>query len=314
MKNTHQNYLTMCRNVKRFYRQNEIQIDQFNGLRNNFVNLAALVDRLQIEFDKSISYSNGFSIERARKREDLQNNCLIISASIVNLRETLKYKPIEQLNTFIDLDMVELSVLNEEDLLDYASSLYDLMLLCEPRLKIQGLRQKQIDAFSSALTLSALDYPMNKQSIEMRKEASLQSLKAYAELNEFLTDKLDVAMQILEVSNADLYAKYVQARKIIPFDLNSPATFQGQLIDGDVKLVAMIKYDRDREFRVSVDGGNAIWGLSNTSNKIEFARPVNAREKLNIICRNVAPEGDFLLIQSVNPKQPLDFKIWITES
>lgn len=314
MKNTHQNYLTMCRNVKRFYRQNETLIDQFNGLRNNFINLSALVDRLQIEFDKSISYSNGFSIERARKREDLQNNCLVISAAIVNLRETLKYKPIEQLNTFVDLDMVELSVLNEEDLLDYASSLYDLMLLCEPRLKIQGLRQKQIDAFSSALTLSALDYPMSKQSIEMRKEASLQSLKAYAELNEFFTDKLDVAMQSLESNYSDLYANYLLARKIIPFDLNAPATFQGQLKDGEVQLITSIKYDRDREFRVSVDGGNAIWGLSNKIDKIEFARPVNAREKLNLICRNVAPEGDYLLIQSVNPNQILNYKIWITES
>lgn len=314
MKNTHQNYLTMCRNVKRFYRLNEIQIDQFIGLRNNFVNLAALVDRLQIEFDKSISYSNGFSIERARKREELQNNCLIISASIVNLRETLKYKPIEQLNTFVDLDMVELSVLNEEDLLDYASGLYDLMLLCEPRLKIQGLRQKQIDAFSSALTLSALDYPMNKQSIEMRKEASLQSLKAYADLNDFFTDKLDVAMQSLESSNAELYTKYLHARKVVPFDLDTPATFQGQLLDGEVKLIATMKYDRDREIRVSVEGGNAIWGLSNKTDKIDFARPVNAREKLNIICRNIAPEGDYLLIQSVNPKQTLNFKIWITES
>lgn len=314
MKNTHQNYLKMCRNVKRFYRQNEEILDKAKGLTNYFINLAALVDRLQMEFDKSISYSNGFSIERARKREELQNNCIIISDSVVNLRETLKYKPIEQLNAFVNLDMIELSVLNEEDLIDYASGLYDIMLICEPRLKIQGLRQKQIDSFVSALTLSALDYPMNKLSIEMRKEASLQSLKAYADLNEFISDKLDLAMAAFENSLPELYLNYQNARKIIPFDLNTPASFQGNIIDGNVHLLTTMKYDRDREIRVSVEGGNAIWGLGNKEDRIDYSRPVNSREKLNIICRNIGPEGDNILIQSVNPKQTIHYKVWITES
>lgn len=314
MKNTHQNYLNMCKHVKRFYRQNEEILDKAKGLTNYFINLSALVDRLQIEFDKSISYSNGFSIERARKREELQNNCLVISEAIVSLRETLKYKPIEQLNSFANLDMIELSVLNEEDLIDYASALYDLMLICEPRLKIQGLRQKQIDSFVSALTLSALDYPMNKHSIEMRKEASLQSLKAYADLNEFMTDKLDLAMAAFENSAPELYIKYQNARKVVPFDLNSPASFEGVISDGGVHLITSIKYDRDREIRVSVEGGNAIWGLGNTPDKIDHSRPVNTREKLNIICRNIGPKGNYILIQSVNPKQDIHYKIWITES
>lgn len=314
MKNTHQNYLTMCRNVKRFYRQNEAIVDQHKGLCNHFINLATLVDRLQMEFDKSNSYVNGFTIERARKREELQNNCLVISTAIINLRETLKYKPIEQLHTFVDLDAIELSVLNEEDLLDYASGLYDIMLVCEPRLKIQGLRQKQIDAFSSALTLSALDYPMSKQSIEMRKEASLQCLKAYAELNDFFTEKLDLAMLNIANESPDIYQNYLLARTVVPFDLNSTPTFQGKLSNGEVQLIALLKYDRNREIRVSIEGGNAIWGLSSKLNKIEYARPVNAREKLNLICRNIGPEGDYILIQSVNPQQDLFYKIWITES
>jgi len=314
MKNTHQNYLDMCRNIKRFYRQNEEVLDKAKGLANHFINLSVLVDRLQIEFDKSISYSNGFSIERARKREDLQNNSIVISAAIINLRETLKYKPIEQLNDFVDLDIIELSVLNEEDLIDYASGLYDLMLVCEARLKIQGLRQKQIDAFISAITLSALDYPMNKRSIEMRKEASLQSLKAYADLNEFIIEKLDLAMAAFENSSPELYNQYLDARIVKSFDLNTPATIEGTLIDGSVRVLEQLKYDRDREIRVSVEGGNAIWGLSNNQDKIEFARPINTREKLNIICRNIGPSGNLILIQAVNPKQAVHFKIWITES
>ncbi len=314
MKNTHQNYLVMCRQLKKFYRQNEDVLDSAKSMANHFINLSTLVDRLQIEFDKSISYSNGFSIERARKREELQNNCIVISNSIVNLRETLKYKPIEQLNSFVDLDMIELSVLNEEDLIDYASGLYDVMLICEPRLKIQGLRQKQIDSFVSALTLSALDYPMNKHSIEMRKEASLQSLKAYADLNEFISEKLDMAMSVFEISSPELYAKYQEARKVKMFDLNTAADFKGIINDGEVHLITSMKYDRDREIRVSVEGGNAIWGLSNNSSKIDHSRPVNSREKLNIICRNIGPEGDSILIQSVNPNQPIHYKVWITES
>lgn len=314
MKNTHQNYLNMCRKVKKFYRQNEDVIDKAKGIANFFINLSSLVDRLQIEFDKSISYTNGFSIERARKREELLNSCVKLSNALIKLRETLKYKPIEQLNAFVDRDFIELSIMNEEDLIDYASALYDLTLVCEPRLKIQGLKQKEIDGFVSALTLCALDYPMNKYSIEMRKQASLLSLKAYSDLNEFFAEKLDPAMAAFENAFPEIYFDYQTSRRIDTFDINSIADIEGELNDGNVHLLKELKYDRDREFRVSVSGGNAIWGLSNHTNKIDNSRPINTREKISIKSRIIGNEGNLLLIQSINPKQKIQYKIWITES
>lgn len=314
MKNTQQNFLYMCRKVKKFYRLHEEVIDNNKNLANLFINLSSLVDRLQIEFDKSISYSNGFSIERARKREELQNNILMITEALIKLRDSLKYKPIEQLSAFIDLDFVEMSVMNEEDILDYSSNLYDLLMTCEARLKIQGLRQKKIDSFISSLTLFALDYPMNKYSIEMRKQASLQSLKAYTELTQFFMDKMDPAMSALETTFPNIYADYQIARTIVPFEVNNKADFEGVLNDGNVHIIVTLKYDRDREYRVSVNGGNAIWGLSNKIEKIEHCRPINSREKINLLSRHIGDNGDNLMIQAVNATQAIEYKVWIIES
>jgi len=304
----------MCRKVKKFYRLHEDEIDKFKNLSNLFINLTSLFDRLQIEFEKSVSYSNGYSIERARKREDLQNNILVITEALIKLRDSLKYKPIEQLSAFIDFDFIELSVMNEEDMLDYSSNLYDLLIICEARLKIQGLRQKKIDSFVSSLTLFALDYPMNKLSIEMRKQASLQCLKAYTDLNQFFTEKLDPGMSTIETTLPQVFSDYLSARTIIPFDFNSKANFEGVLHDGNVHVITSIKYDRDREFRVSVNGGNAIWGLSDKIEKIEHCRPVNSREKINLLSRHIGDNGDKLMIQAVNPTQAIEYKVWIIES
>lgn len=314
MKNTHQNYLYMCQRLKKFYRRNEQLIDANKGLANYFINLGAFVDQLQMEFEKSITNYNGFSIERARKRDELQTQSIRISNAIIYLRQNLKYKPIEQLNTFIERDFLELSMMNEEELLDYASGLYDLFLICEPRLKIQGLKQKEIDAFVNALTLCALDYPMNKYSIEHRKQASLLSLKAHAELTEFIQNKLDVAMEAFGLNQPELLKEYHQIRLIEPFDLNSKPDLEGEITDGAVHILKKIRYDRDREFRVSVEGGNAIWGLSNSVTKIENCRPINSREKINVLSRWIGNEGDYLMIQNVNPSQILYYKVWITES
>lgn len=304
----------MCHRLKKFYRRHEHIIDQTKGLSAYFVNLSAMVDQLQIEFEKSISNYNGFSIERARKRDELQNQTVKMSASIAYLRQTLKYKPIEQLSSFVDKDIIELSTLNEEELLDYCSSLYDLFLVCEPRLKIQGLKQKEVDLFVNALTLCALDYPMNKYSIEMRKQASLMSLKAHADLTEFIQNKLDVAMEAFGINHTDLLLEYQKLRIIEPFNIYSKADFEGELSDGQVHVLKKIRYDRDREFRVSVEGGNAIWGLSSNINKIEHCRPVNPREKINILSRWIGIDGDYLMIQNINQSQKIQYKIWITES
>lgn len=314
MKSTFQNYIYMCQRLKKFYRRNEMLIDQDKELSNNFHKLTALCDKLCLEFEKSVSNYNGFSIERARKREELQNNCIVVSSALVSLRSAMKYKLIEQLTGFVDHDLIELSIMNEEELLDYASNLYDIYLICEPRLKIQGFRQKDIDSFVSSLTLFALDYPMNKYLVEMRNHANLQSMKAHAELNEFIEQKLDASMLEFGKQHPELYTEYQKNRELENFDFEMEPDFQGELTDGDVHVLASLPYDRDREFRMKVEGGNAIWGLGNKKDKIDNCRPVNSRDSINIISRWLGDSGNYLMIQNVNPNQKISFKVWVTES
>lgn len=313
MKNNHQNFLQMCKHVKRFYRKYEKVLDQSNSVKNYFIQLNVLIDKLQMEFDQSIAYNNGFSIERARKRDALQNTGIVISNALMNLKETMKYKQIEELKTFVGLEFVELSTMNEVELIDYASNLFDLLTLCEQRLKNAGLKQKDIDSFTNALTLCALDFPMNRYSIELRKQATLHCLKAFADITDFFHEKLDITIETFKVSNPDLYFEYQNARRVEAFDINQIATHEGKIHDGKVHVIAKYKYEMNRDFRVSVFGGNAVWGLSDNADRIKYGRPINTREKINVRSRIIGNDGDFLVIQSVNPEAELEYKIWVTE-
>jgi hypothetical protein len=313
MKNNHQQYIEMCKNVIRFYRKNEDFLDQIPDVKNYFLQLSALKDKLGQEFDLSISYSNGYSISRARKRDELQNQCLLMGADLTKLKDSIKYKPIQELKSFISLKYEDMDKLNEIEMIDYASRIYDLLTLAKPRLKIQGTKEKDIDAFTQILTLNALDMPMSRQSIEERKLATLNSLKTYSDLIEIFNENLDPIFEKMKEKESLLVHQYQLARQVYVFDTSKPSDFEGVLTNDEVHKIGEFKYDFNREFRVSVEGGNAIWGLSNNSDSIEHSRPITPREKILIKSRIIGDSGDLLLIQAINKDVEIRYKVWIKD-
>lgn len=303
----------MCRNVIRFYRRHEEFLDQLPDVKNYFLQLSALKDKLGQEFDLSISYNNGYSISRARKRDDLQKQCLLMGAELTRLKDSIKYKPIQELKTFVSLKYEDMDRLNETEMMDYASRIYDLLNLAKPRLKIQGTKEKDMDTFTQVLTLSALDIPMNRQSIEERKLATLNSLKTYSDLIVFFNEKLDPIFENLNEKESNMVYEYKLARQVPEFDTNTPSDFEGVLTNDEVHLIGEFKYDFNREFRVVVEGGNAIWGLSNNRDSIEHSRPITPREKIIIKSSIIGDYGDLLLIQAVNQDSEIKYKVWIRD-
>jgi hypothetical protein len=313
MKNNHQQYIEMCKNVIRFYRKNEDYLDLIPDVKNYFLQLSALKDKLGQEFDLSISYYNGYSISRARKRDELQKQCLLMGADLTKLKDSIKYKPIHELKSFICLKYEDMDKLNETEMMDYASKIYDLLELAKPRLKIQGTKEKDMDAFTQVLTLNALDLPMNRQSIEERKSATLNSLKTYSDLIEIFNENLDPIFESIKDKESELVHQYNLARQVPIFDTNTPCDFDGTLKNDEVHLIGEFKYDFNREFRMSVEGGNAIWGLSNSADSIEHSRPITPREKILIKSRIIGDDGNLLLIQAVNKDAEIRYKVWIED-
>lgn len=313
MKNHHLNYLHMCIRVKKFYRRNEQILDTNLEIPNLIRTLIKLIDNLEEHFESSISYTNGYSYERARKREELQFYCMQFTEHLKKVQTNIKYKPHKLLSNFDFFDQVKLNILEEEELIVYASDLYDLSNSLESRLKTIGIYQKSIERFSGILTLYALDLPMNRVSTEGRKISNTLTIKILEDLDDFYSNKLDPAVASFEKSHPIIFDQYKVARQILAYNLGRDEDYNGTLVNMDLISIANIPYNRDREIVLTVEGGNAIWGLSKYPNTINYSRPVKENEVLALKSRVVGPSGDYLMIQSVNPENKIQYKVWLSD-
>ena len=303
----------MCIRVKKFYRKNEQVLDNNVEIPIFIRSLVKLIDNLEEHFENSISYTNGYSYERARKREELQFYCTQFSEHLKKVQSTIKYKPHKTLSKFDFYDQVKLNLFEEEDLIIYASDLYDLATNLESRLKTIGIYQKSIERFSGILTLYALDLPMNRVSTEGRKNSNALTIKILEELDVFYSDKLDPAVANFELSHPLIYDQYNTARQILPYNPGRDEDYSGTLENMDLISITKIPYNRDSEILLTVEGGNAIWGISKYPNTINYSRPIKENEVLVLKSRVVGPSGDYLMIQSVNPDNKIQYKVWISE-
>ncbi len=303
----------MCLRVRKFYRLNENKLDAYTEFPNLIRQFNRMCDELEIQFENSVSYNNGYSIERARKREELQTMCIKFTGHLRQVQAAIKYKPSKALNQFIFLEQINLNRLDEEELIQYAAAMYDLCVDLESRLKTIGVFQKAIERFSESLTLFALDFPMNQMAVNKRKTSNLLTLKALEDLDDLLTEQLDKVLIGFEKTDPELYKAYLNARRVLPPDPGRVADFTGLIKGNDVKIICRLPYDIDREIMLKVEGGNAIWGLSNNTKKIEYSRPVRENEELMLKCRVIGNDGDNLMIQSVNPDNLISYQVWYTE-
>ncbi|MEZ4805264.1 MAG: hypothetical protein R2852_07225 [Bacteroidia bacterium] len=315
MYNRHQEFLMMCHQVKRLYRLNSDEFDKYPQIPTLLIKLRKMIDIYAIEFEQSITYQNSYPIERARKREDLLQNCLLFANTYKQIHETLKYKPIKQLDSLVFHDLKDLNRLDETGLIKYASVLFQLCGKLESRLRSHGVYQKAITTFANSITLFALDYPMNQLSIANRHEHLLKTEELMVKIEDFLTNQLDVCIQKELVKDShDMFLKYTQARELKAFDLSTKPDLYGELKGDGIKVLGEYMYDRDRDFRVSIEGGTVIWGLSSNQLEIQYSRPLNPNDHISVCSRIIGSEGDYLMIQNVDPKKTIKYKVWVTES
>lgn len=303
----------MCLRVRKFYRQNEKKLDAYSDFPDLIRQFNRMCDELEIQFENSVSYNNGYSIERARKREDLQSMCIRFTGHLKQVQAAIKYKPSKALNQFIFLEHLNLNRLDEEELIQYAAAMYDICEELESRLKTIGVFQKAIERFSESLTLFALDFPMSQLAVNKRKTSNLLTLKALEDLDDFLTEQMDRVLGGFEKSEPELFRAYLNARRILPPEPGREPDYTGVIEGNDLKIICRLPYDIDREILLKVEGGNAIWGLSNNPKKIEYSRPVRENEELMLKCRVIGNEGDHLMIQSVKPENIISYQVWYTE-
>lgn len=311
MKNQQQACLVMCQRVKNFYSANRPVVDTVKEVANLFVVFTVMVDTLNAEFENSISYINKYTIERAKKRDDLEKSCLLLGRA---LNVQLQRDKSDGNRCVQGYDESTIGLLNEEELIEHASYLQDTIIAFEKTGTANNLNVEDIRMLSHRLTLFVLDLPMHRINIENRRNSSQAVIKSIADINAFFSNKLDVKMEKnFKTEMPSLYDQYMAARTIDEKPLETAPDFEGK-VDGEaIHTIAMLKYDPYREMRLQITGGAAIWGLGYTSENIEFSRPIAEGENLSIKCSTIGKGGDFILLQQVNNHQSLNYKLWIKD-
>lgn len=315
MVNQHQDFLNMCFRLKKFYRNHEIFMDSVEGLHEMMVRFNQLTDRMAIEFEKALSYTNGYySIISARKREELQNLCVQFGKAFRGILSNARYNNVQALKSTYFFDLEELNNMDEEALIAYASELYDLAISHESRLKTSGIYQKSIENLAKSLTLFALDFPSNKLHVEKRRMGALLMLKAREEIQEFLDHRLNPLMKSLADTYPEVYASYLSSLELKPVIPETEADFSGVVLSGGhVHQIGELRYSHSNELMLEVKGGNAIWGLGTHTGSIDYGRPQNEGICCFLKSDWIAPEGDKILIQAVDPESALEYRLWIRE-
>lgn len=310
MKNQQQNYLNMCHRVKSFYKANRPAIDKVKEITNLFVILTVMVDTLSTEFENSIAYINKYTIERAKKRVDLEASCLVLGRE---LNVQLQRNKSAGNRCIQGYDDTSIGLLNEEELIEHAIYLQDRIMAFDKTGEANNLKIEDVRALSHRLTLFVLDLPMHRINIEKRRKSSQAVIKAIADLNEFFVNKLDKQMVVFKATQPALYNQFLMARSVDDRPQVMAPDFEGRIEGDAIHTIAVLAYEPFRELRLKIKGGQAIWGLGYNADVIEYSRPINEGENLSIKCATIGKAGDYLLLQPVHPEQSLTYQLWIKE-
>ncbi|MES2616459.1 MAG: hypothetical protein V4613_01190 [Bacteroidota bacterium] len=300
-----QNYLNMCRRVSYFYTANEQALAEAQKLSACFKEFITMVRQFKFEFEKSIAYVNQYTIERAQKRSDLEADCLNLCRLLHDQGiddESLKYRCTEA--SIIQLD--------EEELIDYASTIHRLSGLSQVQKVVGATAQPLIENLSKHLMLFVLTLPQHRMNIELRKTFAVAALKSKEKIDDFVGFTLDKEIGIIRNSNPNLYKLYYNARVVIDFNLSTTPHFEGVVNGAGIHHITSLPFNPYREFRVQVCEGNAIWGLSDHKEEITYCRPITVLDNLSIRSGIIGAGGDHLLIQAVSADKPLYYKVWMS--
>ncbi len=269
-----------------------------------------MVETLSIEFDNSISYNHKYTIERAKKRVDLELSCLTLGREL-NIQ--LQRNKSDGNRCIQGYDDASISLLNEEELIEHAIYLQDMIIAFDKRGEANSLRIDEVRLLSHRLTLFVLDLPMHRINIEKRRKSTQAVIKSIANLNEFFINKMDRQMARFAGTHQGLHQQYLLARNIEDKPQITEPDFEGR-IDGDkIQTIAVLAYESYRELRLQIKGGQAIWGLGYNEEVIEYSRPISEGENLSIKSSTIGKAGDFILLQPVSPDQSLTYKLWVNE-
>lgn len=301
-----QNYLNMCRRVSYFFTANEQALADAEKLSTSFKELNTMVRRFRFEFEKSISYINRYTIERARGRAVLENECLSLCRYMCE--NGIEDEKLKQKCT-----SAAVILFDEEELIEYASSVHSLAVSSYSRKILGDKINTRIDALSRNLTMFVLMLPQHRMNIEMRKNYNLAAIKTKDSIEQFLGFTLDNEIELIKNTHTYLYKLYFNARVVLDFNQATPPYYEGEVSGNEIVHIATHVYNPYREFRVQVIDGNAIWGLSDLKHEIQYCRPVSVLENLSISSSVIGASGNYLLMQAVSAEKPVRYKIWMSE-
>ncbi|NQW42495.1 MAG: hypothetical protein HQ463_03570 [Bacteroidetes bacterium] len=310
MNNNSEDYLFMFLKVRNHYLANTVVMDAVPTLQAEYTTYNTRVDTYMTQLSNSTADTSGYTLDKESKRKNLEALGLKISnaltAHAVANNNAINRKLADYPTSYFTLA-------NAEDLIARTKALY---LLATPLLGVLlpfGASSADVSNLNLAINSFVLANPQGSIAIDIRKENAALAEETRLLIVDQLTNKIDVLVRVFETSNAMLYGTYQSARALDITGTPTAPAFEGTATGATPHLITNIPFTANRELRLNIIGGNAIWGLSNNIANIEFAVPIQPSENPRLQCITIGPNGNNIMVQASNPAETITYKLWVYE-
>lgn len=310
MTNKLEDYFFMISKVRNHYTLNKIAIDLIPTAITEYTAFNAEYDTLMLQMANSTADTSGYAMNKEVVRKTLEDKALQVSNSLTAYFTTindLKGRKLADYPTSYFLKA------NAEDLIARCVGLH---LLAEPiglPLVPFGVTVLDVQALETTIDAYVIANPEGSLAIDIRKQYAIKAEQTRLKIMDRLVNKIDVLLRVVQLSNDFLYNTYLSARAIDTTGTPTAPAIEGSVSGPMPVVMGSFPYNPNREFRLQVLGGDALWGLGNMAPIIENAVPIVPGDDPRLQSSTLNPNGDFVMIQAVNPVEIITYKLWVYE-
>lgn len=310
MNATNEDYLFMLLKVRNHYTANATTLDTVTSLQAEYTTLNTRIDTFMVQLANSTADTSGYTIDKENKRKALEVLALKVS-NAVTAHAVANNNAINR--KLADYPTSYFTTASAEDLIARSKALYLLASPIFGALVPFGASSTDVSNLNLAINTFVLANPQGSLAIDIRKENAQLAKDTLALIMGQLTNKIDVLVRVFETSNSLLWGTYQSARALDITGSPTAPTFEGTATGTAPTLITTIPYSPNRELRLNILGGNAIWGLSNITTNIQNAQPIQPTENPRLQCITIAPNGDNIMILPSNSTETITYKLWVYE-
>lgn len=310
MNDINEDKLSMFIKVNTFYKDNQLEIDTLPILNTFFGELNDNITQIfEIAGDASAKIT-GVAKDKKQTKSNLIKAYLKVSTGYCMFTQ-INDMPLE-LKRF-KMSQSALSYKRDNDLYALSQNLHTSALPHIAALLPFGVQPIDLDNLlaASAIFLQNIESPKTHITEKAAKNKALNA--KIKSTSEFLKNRLDIAMSLLEFSKPSLYLNYKLVRKIDNTGSRKKPDYQGSIKPSQTRLIAELPYKSRRVFNIRNKGEcPLIFSLSNNSKEMQVnTAQLAPGQKTTKLSTTLNPDTEAIFLIVKNPDTHKEGNFWI---